>query len=58
MGRDKDEDDEQWWRRCIARSAAMLPLKHFLIYLALEISSFVIAHIVASSKSLVIMRAK
>ena len=22
-GRDKDEDDEQWWRRCIARSAAM-----------------------------------
>ena len=23
-GRDKDEDDEQWWRRCIARSAAMM----------------------------------
>lgn len=22
--RDKDEDDEQWWRRCIARSAAMM----------------------------------
>ena len=23
-GRDKDEDDEQWWRRCLARSAAMM----------------------------------
>ena len=23
-GRDKDEDDEQWWRRCIARSVAMM----------------------------------
>ena len=23
-GRDKDEDDEHWWRRCIAQSAAML----------------------------------
>ena len=22
--RDKDEDDQQWWRRCIARSAAMM----------------------------------
>lgn len=23
-GRDKDEDDELWWRRCIAKSAAMI----------------------------------
>lgn len=23
-GRDKDEDDEHWWRRCIAQSAAMM----------------------------------
>lgn len=23
-GRDKDEDDEHWWRRCIAVSAAMM----------------------------------
>jgi len=23
-GRDKDEDDERWWRRCIARSATMM----------------------------------
>ena len=23
-GRDKDEDDEHWWRRCIAQSAAMI----------------------------------
>ena len=23
-GRDKDENDEQWWRRCIARSATMM----------------------------------
>ena len=23
-GKDKDEDDERWWRRCIAQSAAMI----------------------------------
>ena len=23
-GRDKDEDDEHWWRRCIAQSAALM----------------------------------
>lgn len=28
-GRDKDEDDEHWWRRCIAQSAAMMrPATH------------------------------
>ena len=28
-GRDKDEDDEHWWRRCIAQSAAMMhPAMH------------------------------
>ena len=28
-GRDKDEDDEHWWRRCIAVSAAMMrPAKY------------------------------
>ena len=28
-GRDKDEDDEHWWRRCIAASAAMMrPTKY------------------------------
>ena len=28
-GRDKDEDDDHWWRRCIAVSAAMMrPAKH------------------------------
>lgn len=28
-GRDKDEDDEHWWRRCIAQSAAMIrPATH------------------------------
>lgn len=27
-GRDKDEDDEHWWRRCIAQSAAMCVLRH------------------------------
>ena len=28
-GRDKDEDDEHWWRRCIAVSAAMMrPVKY------------------------------
>ena len=30
-GRDKDEDDDHWWRRCIAVSAAMMrPAKHRL----------------------------
>ena len=30
-GRDKDEDDEHWWRRCIAVSAAMMrPAKYRL----------------------------
>lgn len=28
-GRDKDEDDEHWWRRCIVVSAAMMrPVKY------------------------------
>ena len=28
-GRDKDEDDNHWWRRCIAVSAAMMrPAKY------------------------------
>ena len=28
-GRDKDEDDEHWWRRCIAQSIGMLhPAMH------------------------------
>lgn len=28
-GREKDEDDELWWRRCIAKSAAMVrPVSH------------------------------
>ncbi|WP_293525614.1 hypothetical protein [Prevotella sp.] len=28
-GRDKDEDDDHWWRRCIAVSAAMMrPVKY------------------------------
>lgn len=30
-GRDKDEDNEHWWRRCIAVSAAMMrPAKYRL----------------------------
>ena len=30
-GRDKDEDDDHWWRRCIAVSAAMMrPAKYRL----------------------------
>ena len=28
-GRDKDEDDEHWWRRCIAVSAAMMRLAKY-----------------------------